>query len=68
MQIGQNPKEEFEKIDLHMWRFSEGNVQQKGTCPMSEKPALFREHMDIRLVNVFFKMWKLQAKMQLHPL
>ena len=51
-----------------MWRFSERNVQQKWACPMSENPALFREHMDIRFANVLFKMWKLQAKMRLHPL
>ena len=49
-----------------MWRFSERNVQQKWVCPMSENPALFREHMDIRFANVLFKMWKLQAKMRLH--
>ena len=29
---------------------------------MSENPALFREHIDIRFANVLFKMWKLQAK------
>ena len=44
-----------------MWRFSERNVQQKWACPMSENPALFREHMDLRFVNVLFKMLKLQA-------
>ena len=29
---------------------------------MSENPALFSEHMDLKNVNVLFKMWKLQAK------
>ena len=51
-----------------MWRFSERNVQQKWVCPMSENPALFREHMDIGFANVLFKMWKLKAKTQWHPL
>ena len=51
-----------------MGRLSEQNVQQKWACPMSENPALFREHMDIRFANVLFVMWKLQAKMRLHPL
>ena len=39
-----------------MWRFSEQNVQQKWTCPMSENPALLREQMDV------VKMWKLKIK------
>ena len=49
-------------------RFSECNVQEKWACPMSENPVLFREHMDIRFVNVLFKICKLQTKMWLHPL
>ena len=59
-----------------MRRFSEQIVQQKWACPMSENPALSREDMDIRFVNVLLYMiiyyviimWKLHAKTQLHPL
>ena len=38
-----------------MWRFSERNVQQKWACPMSENPALFREHMDKSLRMCYLK-------------
>ena len=38
-----------------MWRFSEQNLQQRWACPMSENPAVFREHMDITFANVQFK-------------
>ena len=51
-----------------MWRFSKRNVQQKWVGPMSENPAVFREHMHIKFANVLFKMWKSQAKTRLHPL
>ena len=51
-----------------MWLFSEGNLQQKWACPMSENPVVFREHMDIRFAKVLFEMCTLHAKMRLHPL
>ena len=66
--IGQNRKEEFEKICFAYVAILR-NVQQKWSCPMSENPALFRERdcdciaiasiiAPARGVHVQFLVWK----------
>ena len=47
---------------ISVWWLNKGKVQQKYTDPMSEKLALCGKYMNMVFMNMFLKMWKLNAK------
>ena len=58
MQIGQNPKEEFEKVDFPV--FCEKKLSRgKCTWSLQSDSAPFRESGDARFLNVRYTVWEL---------
>ena len=60
MQIGQNPKEEFEKVGFAVFAIlRKKNSRRKWAWPSPFDSAQFKESGDIRFLNVRHTVWEL---------